>query len=143
MALAQVALTSGRSIELSDLRLSSTYGAMSEGYPFPRWNDRKLEGVLESARAERPSFPVHMVPPVREWPDVAPGSFGPVELLPAVTCVGFFFSQPVDAGKNSVLYHSALTVVWLQATPDIPSGEDADPGLRDLCWDEIAGDFEL
>lgn len=116
---------------------------MLEGYPFQRWNDRKLEGVLKSAGADRPSFPVHLVPPMRELPDVAPGSFGPVELLPAVTCVGFFSSRPIDAEKDSVLYYSALTVVWLQATPDVPSGEDADPGLRSLCWDEIADDFEL
>ncbi|MBV1941004.1 hypothetical protein KUF83_31230 [Streptomyces sp. BV286] len=142
MALAHIVLTSGRSIELSDVRLSSTYGGMLEGYPFRRWNDLKLECLLRSVEKDRPSIPVHLVAPVRELPDLLAGGFGPVELLPAVTCVGSFTSQPIDPERESVLHHSALTVVWFQATPDIPSGEDADHGLRSVCWDDAARDFE-
>ncbi len=142
MALAHIVLTSGRSIELSDVRLSSTYGGMLEGYPFRRWNDLKLERLLRSVEKDRLSIPVHLVAPVRELPDLPAGGFGPVEMLPAVTCVGSFTSQPIDPERESVLHYSALTVVWFQATPDIPSGEDADHGLRSLCWDDAARDFE-
>ncbi|MFJ1805660.1 MULTISPECIES: hypothetical protein [unclassified Streptomyces] len=143
MALAHVVLTSGRSIELSEVRLSSTYGGMLEGYPFRRWNDLKLEHLLRSVEKDRPSVPVYLVAPVRELPDLPAGGFGPVELLPAVTCVGSFASHPIDPERESVLHYSALTVVWFQETPDIPSGEDADHGLRSLCWDDTARDFEL
>lgn len=143
MALAQVILSSGRSIELSDVRLSSTYGRMLEGYPFQRWNDRVLEGLLKRTEKEKPSIPVHLVPPTREHPDVAAGSFGPVELLPSVTCVASFSSHPIDLEKDSISYYSALTVVWFQASLDIPQGEDAAPGLRAICWEDVARDFEL
>ncbi|MDQ0578751.1 hypothetical protein [Streptomyces rishiriensis] len=143
MALAHVVLTSGRSIELSEVRLSSTYGGMLEGYPFRRWNDRKLEHLLRSVEKDCPSVPVHLVAPVRELPDLPAGGFGPVELLPAVTCVGSFSSHPIDPERESVLHYSALTVVWFQDTPDIPSGEKADHGLRSLSWNDTARDFEL
>lgn len=33
MPLSRIALSSGRSIELTELRMSSTYGEMLEGYP--------------------------------------------------------------------------------------------------------------
>lgn len=117
---------------------------MLEGYPFRRWNDMKLDGLLRSIAGERPSVPVHLVPPVRDMPegDVPAGAFGPVELLPAVTCVGSFTSYPVDPERDSVLHHSTLTVVWFQASPAVPSGEDADQGLRGVRWDEVARDVE-
>ncbi|WP_326581587.1 hypothetical protein OIE69_40410 [Actinacidiphila glaucinigra] len=39
MSLSHVLLSSGRSIELTELRMSSTYGGMLEGYPCKRIND--------------------------------------------------------------------------------------------------------
>ncbi|MFJ8431081.1 hypothetical protein ACIQ9P_07245 [Kitasatospora sp. NPDC094019] len=143
MALTRVLLSSGRSIELSTVRLSSTYGGLLEGYPFRRFNDRKLERALADARDAAPSSPVRLVAPVRELPDVPPGAFGPVETLPAVTCVGRFTSGPVGADRDAVSYYSALTLVWFQATPVLPSGEDGDAALRDLPWERLAEDFEL
>ncbi|GAA2800359.1 hypothetical protein GCM10010505_28970 [Kitasatospora aburaviensis] len=101
-----------------------------------------MESLLRGIEKERSSAPVHLVTPVRELPDLPAGGFGPVELLPAVTCVGSFSSQPIDPERDSVLHYSALTVVWFQATPDIPSGEDADHGLRGICWDDLARDLE-
>ncbi|MCX4761753.1 hypothetical protein OG562_12360 [Streptomyces sp. NBC_01275] len=142
MALAHIVLASGRSIELMAVQLSSTHGGMLEGYPFRRWNDLQVERLLRSVEKDHASRPVHLVPPVRELPDVPAGGFGPVELLPAVTCVGSFTSYPVDPDLDTVLHHSALTVIWFQATPDIPSGEDADHGLRNVRWDDTARDFE-
>ncbi|MEU8514601.1 hypothetical protein AB0C76_23840 [Kitasatospora sp. NPDC048722] len=142
MTLARLSLASGRSIELSDVRLSSTYGGMLEGYPFRRLNDLKVQRLLKRAADEWPSVPVHLIEPVRELPDLPAGGFGAVELLPAVTCVGSFSSRPVDPGLSSVSYYSVLTVVWFQATPGVPS-DDAGSGLRGLPWDSIAKDFEL
>lgn len=51
MPLSSLALSSGRSIELSELRLSSTYGGMLEGYPCKPINDMKTRSLLRIARA--------------------------------------------------------------------------------------------
>jgi hypothetical protein len=124
------------------LRLSSAYGGILEGYPCKVLNDRRLEGLIHHARDAFPSFPVHLVPPVRDYPDTPAGAFGPVEVLPVVTCMGAFTSQPVDPDRDSVLYFSALTIVWFQASLSFPSGEDADSALRAVCWNDIAADLE-
>ncbi|WP_225850917.1 hypothetical protein [Streptomyces sp. HPF1205] len=143
MSLTYVILTSGRSIELSDLRLSSTYGGMLEGYPCKRVNDLKVNGLLRSAERAFSTTPVHLVPPVRQYPDQEAGPFGPAEVLPAVACLGVFQSTALDPDHDPVLYRSALTVVWFHPTPGVHSGEDADPALRDIPWEDLAGDFEL
>ncbi|WP_345457769.1 suppressor of fused domain protein [Actinoallomurus oryzae] len=51
MPLSSLALSSGRSIELSEPRLSSTYGGMLEGYPCKPVNDMKTRSLLRIARA--------------------------------------------------------------------------------------------
>ncbi len=143
MALARLALSSGRTVALCEPRLSSTYGGMLEGYPFQRLNDLKLKHLLLTAEKTFPGRPVHLVTPPREYPDLAAGAFGPVELLPAVTCVGSFTSEPIDPANNPVLHRSALTVVWLQATLTVPGGDDAEPTLTAVPWEALAMDFEL
>ncbi|MER7178131.1 hypothetical protein ABT404_01305 [Streptomyces hyaluromycini] len=80
MPLTRVVLASGRSIGLTHLRLSSTYGGLLEGYPHRALNDRRVRGLLS---------------------------------------------------------------VWFQATPQPPSGHDADRGLREVAWEELAQDYEL
>ncbi|MFD0328280.1 hypothetical protein ACFQZC_08695 [Streptacidiphilus monticola] len=42
-----------------------------------------------------------------------------------------------------MLHCSALTVVWFQTTPHVPTGEHADFTLRGIPWDELAKDYEL
>ncbi|MEV3973087.1 hypothetical protein AB0K68_33970 [Streptomyces sp. NPDC050698] len=143
MPLSHVVLSSGRSIELTQLRMSSTYGGMLEGYPCKRLNDMKVTGLRREAERVFSRLPVHLVAPVREYPDDTAGPFGPVETLPSVTCIGVFSSTTVDPELDPVLHHSALAVVWFQSTPDVPSGEDADPALREIRWEELAQDYEL
>ncbi|MEU8434686.1 hypothetical protein AB0F18_17525 [Streptomyces sp. NPDC029216] len=144
MSLSHVVLSCGRSVELSQLRMRSTYGGLLEGYPCKPGNEMQIKGLLASARQAFPGAPVHLVPPVRTYPDGASGgAFGPVEVLPAVACVGTFGSYPVDAELNPVLHRSSLTVVWFQDTPDVPTGETAHPSLRDLDWTGLAQDQEL
>ncbi|MFG2117341.1 hypothetical protein ACGFRB_32675 [Streptomyces sp. NPDC048718] len=141
MSLSRVILSSGRSIELSELRISSTYGGMLEGYPCKRVNDFKVDALQRSAERAFPTWPVHLVPPPRTYPDdsLGPGPFGPVEELPPVACVGVFHSAPLAPGFD----YSRLTVAWFQADPAVPSGEDADPALRGIPWEELAGDDEF
>ena len=143
MALARVVLASGRPIDLSDLRMSSTYGGLLEGYPCKPLNDARIDGLLRSAEHAFPGAPVHLVTPPREYPDQYAGAFGPVEVLPAVTCVGSFRSTSLEPAHDRALYRSRLTVVWFQPTAHVPSGHDAETGLLDVAWERLATDEEL
>lgn len=143
MSLSRIPLSSGRSIELTELRMSTTYGGMLEGYPCQRINDMKVSGLLRQARDAFSFTPVHLVPPSREYPDQTVGAFGPVEVLPSVACIGVFGSTAVDPALDPVLHRSALIVAWFQATTDVPSGENADLALRSIRWEELAQDYEL
>ncbi|MGW0935087.1 hypothetical protein [Streptomyces sp. NPDC002666] len=143
MSLSCMILLSGRSIELTELRMSSTYGGMLEGYPCKLINDMKISGLQRQAERAFPSTPVHLVPPSCTYPDQTAGAFGPVEVLPSVTCIGAFRSTAVAPELNQVLHRSALTVVWFQSVLDVPSGEDADLALRSIRWEELAQDHEL
>ncbi|MFD7966373.1 hypothetical protein ACFV5J_36870 [Streptomyces zaomyceticus] len=143
MPLSRITLSSGRSIELTELRMSTTYGGMLEGYPCRRINDMKVSGLLRRAEDGFSFAPVHLVPPSREYPDQTAGAFGPVEVLPSVACIGVFGSAAVDPELDAVLHRSTLVVAWFQATPDVPSDENADLALRGIRWDELAKDYEL
>jgi hypothetical protein len=116
---------------------------MLEGYPCKPVNDMKVQGLLRQAERAFASTPVHLVPPSREYPDRTAGAFGPVEVLPSVACIGAFRSTAVAPELDPVLHRSALTVVWFQSGPDVPSGEDADLGLRGIAWEGLAQDYEL
>ncbi|GAA5063090.1 hypothetical protein [Streptomyces similanensis] len=143
MSLSHITLSSGHSIELTELRMSSTYGGMLEGYPCKLINDMKVRSLQRQAERAFTSRPVHLVLPSREYPDETAGAFGPVEVLPSVACIGLFRSTAVASELDPVLHRSALTVVWFQTGVDVPSGEDADLGLRSICWEELAQDYEL
>lgn len=143
MSLTRVVLASGRSLDLGELRLSSTYGGTLEGYPCKPVNEVKIKNLLRSAERAFPTAPVHLVPAQREYPDQYAGGFGPVEVLPAVACVGVFRSTALDPAHDPVLYRSALTVVWFQPTAEVPSGCDAEDALRDVPWEKLARDYEL
>ena len=143
MSLTRVILTSGRSLDLSELRLSSTYGGMLEGYPCKPVNDMKIKGLVRAAERAHPSLPVHLVPPPREYPDQYAGAFGPVEVLPAVACVGAFHSTALDRDPDPVLRRSALAIIWFQPTARVPYGCDAEEALRAVEWEALARDYEL
>jgi hypothetical protein len=143
VSLSQIALSSGRLIELTELRMSSTYGGMLEGYPCKPINDVKVESLHRQAERAFPTTPVHLVPPSREYPDRTAGAFGPYEVLPPVVCIGAFRSTSVAPELLSYLHVSALTVVWFQTGLDAPSGKDADLVLRSIRWEELAQDYEL
>ncbi|WP_406858781.1 hypothetical protein ABZO31_00395 [Streptomyces sp. HUAS MG47] len=139
MSLGHIVLSSGRSIRLTELRMSSTYGGMLEGYPCKRINDLKVSWLQRQAERAFPSTPVHLVPPSREYPDETAGAFGPVEVLPSVFCVGVFDSSALDSARDG----STLVVAWFQPAPEVPAGEDADLALRSVRWEELAQDYEL
>jgi hypothetical protein len=143
MPLSHLVLSSGRSIELTELRMSSTYAGMLEGYPCKPINDMKVSGLRQQAERAFPSTPVHLVPPACDYPDQTAGAFGLVEVLPSVACIGAFRSTAIAPELDPVLYRSALIVVWFQTVLDAPSGEDADLALHSISWEELAQDYEL
>lgn len=144
MSLARIVLTSGRSVDLAELRLTATYGGgMPEGYPCRPVNDLRIAELLRTAARMSPPTPVHLIPPPRAYPDQYAGAFGPVETLPRVACVGRFSSAPVTPASDPFAYRSGLTVIWFQPTPRAPDAYDSDPALRDVDWSSLARDYVL
>ncbi|MET7403084.1 hypothetical protein ABZS66_57350 [Dactylosporangium sp. NPDC005572] len=146
MVLARMELGSGREIKLSELHLKSTYGGLIEGYPMARLNDMKVAGLAEQAGRLLPHAPVHVVEPLRTRPEQDSGTaspFGPLELLPAVICMGRFSSGPINPGFDPVLHYSRLVIVWFQDNATVPAGRDIPAGLRDVRWEDWAQDEEI
>ncbi|MEU5624112.1 hypothetical protein [Streptomyces tendae] len=143
LSLTRIVLTCGRNVDLTELRLTPTYDAMSESYPCRPVNDLRIRALLHTAARMSPTVPVHLIPPQREYPDQYAGAFGAVETLPRVACVGRFSSMPLAPANDPVAYRSGLTVIWFQPTTRIPDRYDTDPALRDLDWTTLALDYEL
>ncbi|MFJ8140893.1 hypothetical protein [Streptomyces sp. NPDC096013] len=103
----------------------------------------KVSGLQREAERAFSCTPVYLVPPSREYPDQAAGTFGPVEVLPSVACIGVFNSTAIAPELDPVLHRSVLAVAWFQPVPGVPSGKDADHALRSIHWEELAQDYEL
>lgn len=144
MSLAWVSLASGRSVELTDLKISSTYGGMLEGYPNPRLNDALIARLSKRREYAYCSQPAHVIPPPRSQPDQGAGRlpFGPVETLPPVCCEGSFRSGPVNEELDPVLHESWLMVVWFQEDLSRPIADIAAAALHGLAWEDLAEDIE-
>ncbi|MDI2131044.1 hypothetical protein [Yinghuangia seranimata] len=141
MPLAYIALASGRSVELTDLRVDMTYAGVLEGGPFKRLNDEIVASSVRYAEKAFPGTPVHLVEPVRTPLDREPNPRrGPAELLPSVRCVGGFSSAPLDTDLESGLDYSRLVVVWFQPEPALPTSEGTQALLRDIPWESLAED---
>ncbi|MFG2317396.1 hypothetical protein [Streptomyces tendae] len=143
LSLTRIVLTCGRNVDLTELRLTPTYDAMSESYPCRPVNDLRIRALLHTAARMSPTVPVHLIPPPRAYPDQYAGAFGPVETLPRVACVGRFSSMPLTPANDPVAYRSGLTVIWFQPTTRIPDPCDTDPALLDVDWAALALDYEL
>jgi hypothetical protein len=142
MSLTRVVLATGRSVDLAEVRFTSTYGGL-DGYPCKPYNDLVIKGLLSATERSFPTTPVHLVPPPREYPHHFPGAYGPVEILPPVACVGSFRSAPLHPVHDPALSYSALTVVWFQRTTRIPHDCDAETSLRGVDWEGLARDHEV
>jgi hypothetical protein len=146
MTLAWIDLASGRSIELTDLKISSTYSGYLEGYPHAQMNDALIKGLGRRRESSYRSQPAHVIPPSRSRPGPGPGSapmpFGPVETLPPVYCEAFFRSQPIDDELDPVLHESWLVVVWFQQDLSLPIADFAATAVHELTWEDLAEDTE-
>ncbi|MEU5876740.1 hypothetical protein [Spirillospora sp. NPDC047279] len=146
MALAYITLASGRDVELTRLKVCSTYEGLLEGYPTVSMNDRLLASLARRrAFTYRTAPPVHVIEPPRARPD--PGSrrlpFGPMETLPPVYCVGFFESFRVNEDLDEVLHRSWLDVAWFQDDLAGPVAGFVAAAVAGLHWERLAEDYEV
>jgi hypothetical protein len=141
VALSSITLLSHRTIRLTDLRLSSTYGGLLAGSPTKEVNDRTVRHRVDAARRAWSHFPVHLVPPPRTLTGRETRRGEPVEVLPEVACLGVFDSSEIEPEHDDGWWYSVLTVVWFQPEPRVPGPDYAPPGLRELAWEELARDF--
>jgi hypothetical protein len=146
VTLAWTSLASGRSVELTRLTISSTYGGLLEGYPNARMNDALIAGLGSRRAFACASVPAHVIPPPRSRPGTGECSagmpFGPVENLLPVYCEGSFRSGPVNEELDPALYESQLMVVWFQDDLARPVAEFASVAMNMLAWDDLAEDSE-
>ena len=146
MTLAWISLSSGRSVELTSLTISSTYGGLLEGYPNARVNDALVARLGRRREFAYSSQPAHVIAPPRLRPESGQGSgrmpFGPVETLPPVYCEGSFRSGPVDDELDPVLYVSWLMVAWFQEDLARPVADFAAAAVHGLAWEALAEDIE-
>lgn len=145
MALTNLRLAGGRSVDLTHLEVSSTYGGLLEGVPVPSLNNRRL-GRLERRLTERyPHMGFHLVPPTRTLPDLIDTGFGgePEERLPPIECVGIFESAPVLDPRDDAWRMSMLVVVWHQDELTLPFNDAARAQLAAIDWDQHARDCEM
>jgi hypothetical protein len=145
MTLAWIDLASGRSVELTNLTIGSTYGGVLEGYPNARMNDALIARLGRRRGPAHRSLPTHVITPPRSRPEPDQETrmpFGPVEALPTVYCEGAFRSRPVDDEFDPVLHESRLVVVWFQEGLALPVADFAAEAVRGLDWEHLAEDTE-
>lgn len=143
LSLTRIVLASGRTVDLSDLHLTPTYGDMPETYPCRPVNEERISTLLDAAEHTPPAVPVHLIPPPREYPHQYAGALGPVELLPRVACVARLSSSPLNPAHDPSLYRSGLTVIWFAPAPHIPDPCNTHPALHTVDWPTLARDYAL
>jgi hypothetical protein len=129
-------------IRLKMVELRMTYGGLIEGVPTASFNDRLIKRAEERA-GKRFMRPVYVVPPPRAIEDSAVRGFRgePIELLPAMECVGMFDGPPTPRADRDDWWTSSLTVVWFQDAGERVVHPDAAARMYELPWDELAQDF--
>jgi hypothetical protein len=146
MTLARISLASGRSVELTSLSISSTYGGVLEGYPNARMNDALIARLGSRRGPAGGSQPAHVIRPPRsrrgEGQESVRMPFGPVQALPPVYCEGSFRSDPIARELDTVLHESRLTVVWFQEDLAAPVVDFVAAAVHELAWDDLAEDAE-
>ncbi|MFC5748003.1 hypothetical protein [Actinomadura rugatobispora] len=128
-------------IRLKVVEMRMTYGGLIEGVPTATFNDRAIKRAAERA-SERFMRPVYVVPPEREVQEGPTTGFRgePVELLPAMECMGFFDGPPTPRAEDD-WWTSSLAVVWFQDAGERVVHPDAAARMYELPWDELAQDF--
>lgn len=139
----EIVLTSSRSITLRELRLRGTYEGLLEGLPTKEKNRRLLELLSQSEVHATYAVVPFIVPPQEtkiELPQGVEYPFGSPSALPPVVCTARFESlSPTLNGTGDA---SGIVVVWFQEHFAVPPPAHVLQRLREMDWDNIAGNFE-
>lgn len=137
-------------LRLIHVEIGRTYGGLLEGLPSKRFNDRKIQRLVEGAR----SSPVHLVEPPRlalghlrgSSETYGPDTFlGPLEELPPVHCAGLFEGPMTSKVTAPDFDHwlTELTIVWFQQPSTALIHPDLVPQLLAVPWDALARDVSF
>jgi hypothetical protein len=105
----------------------------------------ELHALTRSLVERYPHAGTHVIEPSRTRPDppgAPPGSFGPIEILPAIRCIGVFTSHRIDDDTDPILTSSTLVVAWYQSAAVLPFDDTIRAPLEALDWDRLAHDHE-
>ncbi|SHM27727.1 hypothetical protein [Cryptosporangium aurantiacum] len=141
MDLGEVLVLGGRTIRLTSVELSRTYGGLIEGYPNSRLNDAHLQRARGRLETRYPRTPTYVLEPARTLHPERNFSRGrPWEELPAVECRGFFTSTTIGPPGEYGLGMSCLAVAWWQDHDGAIFSDSARPAFATLDWKAHAED---
>ncbi|MCA8831390.1 hypothetical protein [Hymenobacter pini] len=131
----------GKTVVMKALHQAGTYSGLLEGLPTTRMNKEILRRVKDSARRIFYAQDIFLIEPVQKllkrekW-----YVFGKPAILPKIQCIAeLYHPQPA---RNHDMHFSALTVIWYQDSYALPIYPEVVRKLKELPWDDIAGDFE-
>jgi hypothetical protein len=139
MALFEVNLAGGRTLQAASVLVRATYSGVLEGYPCSWVNQRILERIPGEAAEALGDWPVHVVePPVKTVHRESHRPFGPEQRMPSCWIAAQFDSAPIDEKMHA----SAAILIWFQEEASPFPEESALSALRDVAWETLARDFE-
>ncbi len=130
----EIELLNGRKIRLHHLQQSLTYAGWLEGLPTAESNQRDLDRLVAEHRNKPYAGEPYLIRPVEKREKNRDKS-----LLPSVTCIGRFESNPID----STWYCSGLVIIWFQDEFAFPIDPTALAQFRAIDWDAHAVDMDF
>ena len=141
----RIELSTGREIELDEIRQYRTYAGLLEGLVGNV--DENIEYALELAND---AFPEEEAPPALIPPTVLHGHMrtrsangeeleSPWWSLPEIATIARFNSS--EPAKDQKQHASSLVLVWFQSQWGIPSDPALIAKIKELDWDALAWDW--
>lgn len=130
----------GKTVVLKGLYQTGTYSGLLEGLPTDKMNARILNSAKESARKVFHIQEVYLIEPEQKPLKTGWYPFGKPAALPKIECIAeLWHYQPA---RNSGMDFSALVVIWYQENFALPIEAKVLEQLRELPWNDVAGDFD-
>jgi hypothetical protein len=144
MGLTNLRLADGRTVDLTHLEVSRTYGGYLEGFPSAGVNDRHLARLAQRLTERYSHKGVHVLPSKRTTDATVTGFHGePKEELPPIECVGIFEGAPITDPREAAWRMSLLVIAWHQDDLTLPFDDDAKARLAAVDWNRHARDCEM
>jgi hypothetical protein len=127
-------LNCGRCVALTNFAYSLTYGGLIMGRPNPKVNAMIVESAISQCERSWGKRALHLIPPTVDQSDPAHPMLPPILLRAWLSC-----NKPA----NSAFMGSQLVVVWFTEECDSePIADIVSRAVRDLPWEQLAGDFD-